>query len=238
MLAVLRACVARCLILFVLLPSAGLRAQTAPPAEAQYVASSRGQVYYWMGCDAWRRLSPRYLRWFRTAAEAEGAGYRPSAARGCAPQLDTALIRPMIGGSAPCTVARIVDGDTFTCEGGSRVRLLLVDAAEIGQGPYADSALTLVEALMPPGTRVRLDFDIELFDRFDRVLAYVYADSLFVNREIVRRGMGRVVIYPPNVRLVEVMRAAADSARLERLGIWAGTAFECTPEDARAGRCH
>jgi endonuclease YncB( thermonuclease family) len=205
--------------------------------DAQFVASSRGQVYYWIGCDAWRRLSARNLRYFRTPAEAEAAGYRPSLSRGCAPQLDTAVIQPRIGGSAPCTVARVVDGDTFVCEGGSRVRLLLVDADEVGQSVYADSAALLIQRLMPPGTRVRLEFDVELHDRYRRVLAYAYADSVLVNRELVRRGLAHVTVYPPNVRLVDVMRAAADSARREMRGIWAGSAFECTPAEWRAGRC-
>jgi hypothetical protein len=138
-----------------------------PAQDPQYVASSRGQVYYWIGCDAWRSLSPRNLRYFRTAAEAEAAGYRPSQSRGCAPQRDTALIQPRIGGSAPCAVSRIVDGDTFVCEGGSRVRLLLVDSDEIGQSAYADSAVAILRQLMPVGSRVRLEFDVELFDRGD-----------------------------------------------------------------------
>ena len=42
---------------------------------------------------SWKRLSPSNLRWFSNAAEAQAAGYRPSTARGCAPQLDTALVR-------------------------------------------------------------------------------------------------------------------------------------------------
>lgn len=206
-------------------------------ADASFVASSRGQVYYWIGCDGWRGLSPGNLRWFRTAGDAEAAGYRPSQARGCAPQLDTALIRPVIGGSAPCTVSRIIDGDTFACEGGSRIRLLLVDADEPGQSVYADSATLLVTRLMPVGTGVRLEFDVDLVDRNERLLAFVYSDTVFVNRELVRRGLAQVAVVPPNVGRVEVIRAAADSARLERLGVWSGSAFECTPADYRAGRC-
>jgi micrococcal nuclease len=136
-----------------------------------------------------------------------------------------------------CTVLRIIDGDTFVCDGGRRIRLLLVDTDERNQSVYADSALMLVERLMPAGSRVRLEFDVARFDRYRRVLAYVYADSLFVNREIVRRGMGHVVVFPPNVRSVDSMRAAADSARQEKLGIWSGSAFECTPADFRARRC-
>jgi endonuclease YncB( thermonuclease family) len=221
-----------------ILPAQSLRAQQAdPPENARFVASSRGQVYYFVGCEAWQRLSRTNRIWFATAAEAEEAGYRPSQSRGCAPQLDTALIEPTIGGNAQCVVARIIDGDGFACEGGSRIRLLLVDADEIGQSVYADSAMRLLESLMPPGSPVRLEFDIELHDRYERVLAHVWADTIHINRELVRRGMAHVVVIPPNVRWVEQLRAAADTARRERLGIWSGSAFECTPAQYRAGRC-
>jgi micrococcal nuclease len=195
---------------------------SVPRAEARYVASSQGQVFYWIGCPNWRRLSERDRRFFPTAAAAEAAGYRPSTARGCAPQLDTALIEPTIGGNAPCTVDRIIDGDTFTCEGGSRVRLLLVDADEVGRSVYADSATMLVERLMPVGSRVHLTFDVDLHDRYGRVLAYVYADNVLVNQALARRGFARVAVYPPNVGLIDVIRAAADSARAEGLGVWRG----------------
>jgi endonuclease YncB( thermonuclease family) len=211
--------------------------QQTRPAEAQYVASSRGEVYYWVGCDAWAGLNPDNLRWFVTDAEAEAAGYRPSQARGCAPQLETDLIEARPGATAPCVVSWISDGDTFMCEGGSRIRLLIADAPEAGQGPFADSATLLLERLMPVGSSVRLEFDVQVRDPYRRLLAYVYAGDIFVNRELVRRGLAHVEVYPPNVREVDALRAAADSARAERRGLWSGSAFECTPADHRAGRC-
>ncbi len=225
------------LVLLALAWPSAARAQATARADAQYVASSRGQAYYWIGCSGWKRLSPGNLRYFQNAAAAETAGYRPSQARGCAPHRDTALIQPTAGGSALCTVSRIVDGDTFVCEGGSRVRMLLIDTDERGQSVYADSALALLTRLAPPGSHVRLEFDIEHYDRYDRVLGYVYNDSVFVNREIARAGLAHVAIYPPNVRMVDVIRAAVDSAQAQRRGIWSGSAFECAPQDYRARRC-
>lgn len=206
-------------------------------SDAGFVASSRGQVYYWRGCDNWKRLNRANLRWFHSPEEAESAGYRPSQARGCAPQLDTALISATPGGTAECVVSRIIDGDTFQCRGGSRVRLLIADADEIGQSVYADSAALLVERVMPVGASVRLEFDVQVQDRYRRLLAYVYAEDVFVNQELVRRGFARILVFPPNVREVDGLRAAADSARAERLGVWNGSAFECTPASYRRGRC-
>lgn len=205
--------------------------------DSNFVASSRGQVYYSIACDAWKRLSPSNLRYFRAAVEAEAAGYRPSMSRGCAPQLDTALIAARPGGRADCLVSRIIDGDTFQCEGGSRVRLLIVDADEIGQSVYADSAVLFLNRIIPVGSRVQLEFDVQTHDQYGRVLAYVHVAGAFVNRELVRRGLAQVSVFPPNVRWVEVIRAAADTAQEERVGVWMKRAFECTPADYRAGRC-
>jgi endonuclease YncB( thermonuclease family) len=62
----------------------------------------------------------------------------------------------------------------------------------------------------------------DLHDRYGRVLAYVYADNVLVNQALARRGFARVAVYPPNVGLIDAIRAAADSARAERLGVWRG----------------
>lgn len=230
-------------------------AQQATRDDARFVASSQGEVYYWIGCDNWRRLSRRNLRFFRNASDAQSAGYRPSRARGWAPQLDTALITPTPNGNAQCVVARIVDGDTFQCEGGSRVRLLIADADEIGQSIYADSAAALLERLMPVGSTVHLEFDLDGHDRYDRLLAHVYAGggagggagagaagaaaagAVYINRALLRRGFARVALYMPNVKHVEVLRAARDSARAERLGVWSSSAFACAPAAYRRDGC-
>ena len=91
--------------------------------------------------------------------------------------------------------------------------------------------------LIPVGSTVRLDFDVGRRDQYDRLLAYVYRGDMFVNREMVRQGMAVALVIPPNVKHVEVIRAAVDSARKERRGLWRTDAFTCSPQDFRAGRC-
>lgn len=61
--------------------------------------------------------------------------------------------------------------------------------------------------------------------------------SVWVNRAIVRWGYALITVYPPNVRGVEALRAAADSARFEAVGLWRIGGFECSPTDHRRGRC-
>ena len=117
-------------------------------------------------------------------------------------------------------VSRVVDGDTFACSSGDVVRLLLIDSPEIAEHALADSARRALLALIPLGTPVRLEFDVELHDRYDRLLAYVYRGSEFVNRLIARSGLATSIVIPPNVKHVQVIRAAVDSAQRERIGLW------------------
>ena len=63
------------------------------------------------------------------------------------------------------------------------------------------------------------------------------AEVCEANRELARRGLAVVAVYPPNVKHLDVIRAAADSARRERRGLWGGSALECSPSDWRAGKC-
>lgn len=129
---------------------------------------------------------------------------------------------PLAAQAAPsCIVQRVVDGDTLTCEGGERVRLLLVNTPEMGQEPYGPIARAVVEALSPPGTRLEIRLDVEERDRYGRLLAYVYLpDGRMLNRVLARRGFAQTMVIPPNVRHVETIRAAVDSARREEAGFW------------------
>lgn len=120
-----------------------------------------------------------------------------------------------------CTVERIIDGDTFVCESGERVRLTLVNTPEMSDEPLGRMARRFLLGLMPPGSEVELELDVAERDRYGRILAYVrLPDGRMVNRVLAREGYAQVMVVPPNVRHVETMRAAADSARREEAGLW------------------
>lgn len=137
-----------------------------------------------------------------------------------------------------CTVTRIVDADTFYCGSQGRIRLLLIDAPEHDQLPYGPAATAALERLLPPGSTASLTLDVVPRDRYGRILAYVTnARHVFVNVEMAREGYAMAVIFPPNVRYVDQVRAASAEAQSERRGLWATTAFSCTPANHRHGRC-
>jgi micrococcal nuclease len=140
--------------------------------------------------------------------------------------------------ASACTVARVVDGDTLVCDDGIRVRLLLIDAPELSQAPFGEAAKTRLEELAGVGTVLRVEEDVRRLDPYGRLLAYLWlADGRMVNEELLRSGVAVVSVYPPNVRHVERLRAAVDSARAVQAGLWATDAFDCEPRDHRAGRC-
>jgi micrococcal nuclease len=136
-----------------------------------------------------------------------------------------------------CTVSRIVDGDTFYCDGALKVRLLGIDAPEHGQGRIGRESAAALRALMPPGTLVRLEGDVVARDRWGRRLAYVWADSVLVNEAMVRGGWAMLFTWPPNVKYAKRLERAQRSARQARAGLWRENGFTCSPAAWRHRRC-
>lgn len=138
----------------------------------------------------------------------------------------------------PCEVTDVIDGDTIRCGELGRVRLLLIDTPERDQKPWGGRAREALAALIPVGSSVRLESDVQPRDRYGRLLAYLYRlDGLQVNEMMVRNGFAEVLVYPPNVRHVDVLRRAREAAREAKRGLWSTEAFECTPRDHRSDTC-
>lgn len=123
-------------------------------------------------------------------------------------------------------VKRVVDGDTVVLEDASstNVRYLGIDSPEAqsldGPGdPLSDEARKINKNLVE-GKRVRLEFDKERFDHYGRTLAYVFVGDTFVNEEILKSGLARVLIIKPNDRHAERLLNAEKEARDHRRGIW------------------
>lgn len=137
-----------------------------------------------------------------------------------------------------CIVRRISDGDSLYCADGERVRLLLIDAPEMAQRPFGQQAKAALERLAPEGARLELELDVRTRDQHGRLLAYAYAsDGRMINEEMARAGQVVALVYPPDVRYVDRIRAAVFNAREQRVGLWATEAFRCEPRRFRARRC-
>ena len=139
--------------------------------------------------------------------------------------------------TSPCRVTKVTDGDSIVCAEAGRVRLLGIDAPELSQKPFGNQSRGALAAMIPPGSRVALEQDVQARDRNDRLLAYVWRDGRLVNWEMVRAGWVVTLTYSPNVQYVDQLRKAVKEAEKEELGLWAVNGFNCMPFDHRHGQC-
>ncbi len=127
-------------------------------------------------------------------------------------------------------VIRVIDGDTFLLDDGSekgiRIRLIGVDAPETRNsgrkriGYFGQQSKEYLSVLLT-GKKVRLEFDIDKEDQYNRTLAYVYLpDRTFVNAELVKQGYAMVMTIPPNVRYADRFVKLERSARKNNKGLW------------------
>jgi len=137
-------------------------------------------------------------------------------------------------------VTRAVDGDTLVLESGERVRLIGIDTPEIHQSNklYNDAKrsqqdVSTIQKLgqrsfkftrgLVEGKRVSLEFDVEKYDKYDRLLAYVYLNDgskTFVNAEIVKQGYASLLTIPPNIKYAQLLKKLYAEARENRRGLW------------------
>ncbi len=135
-------------------------------------------------------------------------------------------------------VTRVVDGDTIELSNHEKVRLIGVDTPEkyYGDKLLRDSKksgkeIKSIQALGAKASdftkglclkkKVRLEYDVERRDRYNRTLAYVYLeDGTFVNAKIVGEGYGQIMTIPPNVRYADYFRKLEKGARDSKKGLW------------------
>ncbi len=156
-----------------------------------------------------------------TAIAALCVGAVPSGCGG-SPPADNKTATLELFDAAPAVVSRVTDGDTLRLRGGKRVRLVQIDAPEVGEC-YARASGKMLARRLPFGTRILIARDPTLDGRDDygRLLRYVFVFPLNVNVELVREGSavpyffrGRRGMYAD-----ELLDAARD-ARRERRGLW------------------
>lgn len=135
-------------------------------------------------------------------------------------------------------VSKAIDGDTLRLSSGEDVRLIGIDTPEsrynsklardsqrsrkdtdviLKMGKLAsDFTRRLVE-----GRRVRLVFDVQRYDKYGRLLAYVYLeDGTFVNGRIVEEGYAQVMTIAPNVKHAQIFLKLGREARQKKKGLW------------------
>jgi len=125
-----------------------------------------------------------------------------------------------------CTVASVIDGDTFTCTSGKTVDMLQIDAQELGQcgGGWAKAALENI--FLTPGREVRLDFDSSQTAGANTLAAPVArgTDGVDYNLSIVMAYVGlakAATVGANNTRFLDWAKASQAWAQAAQWNMWA-----------------
>ena len=123
------------------------------------------------------------------------------------------------------TSKRVIDGDTLDLADGRRVRLIGINAPEIGrQGnvsePYAQAARKGLQRLVK-NADLRLLVGEESTDRYGRTLAHLFdVQGANIEARLLARGLGFTVAIPPNLQLLECHLQYERQARAQLQGVW------------------
>ena len=138
---------------------------------------------------------------------------------------DTSALEPN------ATLLEVVDGDTIDVKVDGieeRIRLIGIDTPETKKPNtpvqcFGPEATAFTKSLLPAGTSLHVERDVEARDKYDRLLAYVYRsdDGLFVNLAIIDQGYARPLTIAPNVAYSDEFATAARHADATHVGLWA-----------------
>jgi micrococcal nuclease len=135
-------------------------------------------------------------------------------------------------------VKRVIDGDTLLLENKERVRLIGIDTPEmhdsdklLRDSKRSRQSMAEIKAMgrksyeftrrLLEGKRVRLEFDVEKRDKYNRLLAYIYLeDGTFVNAKIVEEGYASIMSFPPNIKYADFFVMLYRQARENKRGLW------------------
>jgi len=113
-------------------------------------------------------------------------------------------------------VGRVIDGSTIELTTGAKVGYIGIDIPRDKYFQAIEANRQLVE-----GKTIRLELDVQKQDRYGRVLAYVYVDSMFVNARLIEEGYARFSAHPQNARHQNIFLDLEEKARKAEVGIWA-----------------
>lgn len=141
----------------------------------------------------------------------------------------------LAGRSEPVSVRHVIDGDTVELKDGRRLRLIGINAPEIGRRgqssePFAQAARRRLQQLIESKSLL-LSVGQQPKDRYGRTLGHLFAsDGNNLEAQLLREGLGYALAVPPNIDLVTCHGVAEREARQRSAGLW--RSFQVEPAAA------
>lgn len=125
-----------------------------------------------------------------------------------------------------CNKIKLVnDGDTILLSDGRHVRYIGINAPEIAHDNQKAEAFGYTakkyNQSIVRSKKVRLEFDKEKYDRYGRLLAYIFLlDGTFINKKMIEKGYAYVLPRKPNVKYDRMLLQTQRDAMSAKQGMW------------------
>ncbi len=126
-------------------------------------------------------------------------------------------------------VTRVVDGDTFEVQIGDKketVRMLLVDTPE-STGEYKDNPMPYGKEASEHTKKSLIDKDVKIYfdgderDKYDRILGYIEVDDKDYNEELLKKGYAQLrYLFQDRYKRLDKYREAENKAYENKSNIW------------------
>jgi len=123
-------------------------------------------------------------------------------------------------------VSNIYDGDTLKLQDGRKIRLIGINAPEVGRHgssnqPFAIEATRAVKEFVEKASELKILLDRQPNDHYGRTLAHLFngrGESL--EQFLLEQGLAYHVAVPPNLTMVDCLAVAERVARRQEKGVW------------------
>lgn len=125
------------------------------------------------------------------------------------------------------TLSSCVDGDTAkfkTSDGIKSVRFLAIDTPESTKTveAYGPEASEFTCNKLKNAKKIVLEFDknSDLYDKYDRLLAWIFVDDVLLQDEIIKEGFGEVAYLYGDYKYTPLLQDHEAVAKANKLNIW------------------
>ena len=123
-------------------------------------------------------------------------------------------------------LSKCIDGDTISVminKEERKVRFLAVDSPEIDNNePFSNEAKEFTCNLLTNSKKIYLEYDknSDKEDKYERILAWVWADDILIQKELVKEGYARLAYLYNEYKYTTELNKFESIAKENKLNIW------------------
>ncbi len=125
------------------------------------------------------------------------------------------------------TLKKCIDGDTFKAIVNNKeytIRMLSIDTPEINPEVeyYGTEARDYTCKRLTKSKKIELEYDpkSDKFDKYDRLLAWVFIDNKLLQSELIEKGYAKVAYMYDDYKYNDLLKEKQEIASSKNIGIW------------------